>query len=173
MKPHLALLVVVACGGSTPDVEDWVPDDIDTGQTVDRLGAAGFAKVCGAFEDYVRDTYRSNRLVQAACTAEALQSSADAVACGTAVDACLNELPPVVEAQLEMILDQAGCTALGIDQAGCSSPVSVLTGCLDALGAQLDTIEFSLTCAAFGSPVPEDWWMIEPPEECYAILRGC
>ena len=150
-----------------------MPDDIDTQQTVDRLGAAGFAKVCGAFEDYVRDMYRSNRLIQAACTAEALQSSTDAVACGTAVDACLNDLPPVVETQLQMILDQAGCPALGIEQAGCTSSVSALTGCLDALGAKLDTVDLALTCAAFGSPVPDNWWVIETPEECYAIVRGC
>src|SRR5687767_7957685 len=108
--------------------------------------------------------YRSNRLIQAACTAEALETSADAVACGAAVDDCLNELPPVVETQLQMILDQAGCPALGIEQAGCTSPVSALTDCLDALGAQLETVDLALTCAAFGSPVPPDWWMIETPE---------
>lgn len=166
-------MLLVACGGTKSTVEEWVPDDIDTDQTVDRLGAAGFGKLCGAFDEYVRDMYRSNRLIQAACTAEALQTTANATECGAAVDACLNDLPPVVETQLDQILDQAGCPALGIEQAGCTSTVSALTGCLDALGAQLDTVELSLTCAAFGSPVPADWWMIEPPEECYAIVRGC
>jgi hypothetical protein len=173
MKRHLAWFVIAACGGSSSTLDDWVPDDVDTSTTVDRLGAAGFAKVCTAFEDYVRDMYRSNRLIQAACTAHALETTADATACGAAVEACLDELPPVVETELQMILDQAGCTALRVEQAGCSSTVSAFTDCLDALGAQLDTLELSLTCAAVGSPVPEDWWIIEPPEECYAIVRGC
>jgi hypothetical protein len=173
MKPYLALLVLVACGSSRSSVEDWVPPDIDTDQTVDRLGAAGFAKLCGAFEDYVRDTYRSNRLIQAACTAEALQTTTDAISCGESVDACLDALPPVVESQLQQVLAQAGCSALGIAQGGCASKVSALTACLDALGAQLDTVELALTCAAFGSPVPDDWWMIDPPAECTAIASSC
>ncbi|HEU0035520.1 MAG TPA: hypothetical protein VFQ53_33145 [Kofleriaceae bacterium] len=169
-KPCLALLVVAACGSSS---DDWVPSDIDTDQTVDRLGAAGYAKLCGAFEDYVRDEFRSNRLIQAACTYEALQTTPDAIACGEAVDACLDQLPPTVEAQLEMILDQAGCNALAITQTGCAAKVSEVTACLDALGAQLDTLELSATCAAFGSPVPADWWQIEPPAECTALSAEC
>jgi hypothetical protein len=174
MKRLLVSIVLAACGGSSGDsLAEWVPDDVDSSATVDRLGAAGFARVCTAFDDYVRDTYRSNVLIQAACTAHAVETTADAVACGATLESCLDTLPPVVEEELDAILDQAGCTALGVEPTGCSSTVSAFTDCLDALGAQLDTIELSLTCAAAGSPVPEDWYLIEAPEECYAIIRGC
>ena len=63
------LALLVACGSSH---SDWVPSDVDTDQTLDRLGDSGYARVCSAFEDYVRDQYRSNYLIKAACTADAL-----------------------------------------------------------------------------------------------------
>jgi hypothetical protein len=170
---RLLLLVSLAACPSSSGSDDWVPSDIDESQTLDRLGAAGYQRLCGAFDDYVRDQYRSSYLIQAACTAHALQTTADAVACGQAVDACLDDLPPAVESALDMILDQAGCSAAGVSATGCASPVSALTDCLDALGSQLDQIQFSLTCAAFGSPVPQDWWRISPPSACTAIASGC
>jgi len=165
------LALLVACGSSH---SDWVPSDVDTDQTLDRLGDSGYARVCSAFEDYVRDQYRSNYLIKAACTADALANTSDAVACGESVDACLDTLPPPVEAQLDAILDQAGCNALDVfSPTGCAAKVSELTACLDALGAALDRIELSATCAAFGSPVPEDWWMIPLPAECSALSAEC
>jgi hypothetical protein len=177
-KTCLILLSVVGCEAASdppdpPDPTDWLPEDISESATVDSIGDAAFAKLCGAFEDYVRDMFRSNKLIQLACTAEALDTTTDAVACGMSVDDCLNMLPPVVEAQLDQILDQAGCTALAIENTGCQSTVGALKGCLDALGEQLDLIELELTCAAVGSPVPEDWWMIDPPAACQAITTGC
>jgi hypothetical protein len=177
-KSCLLLACLTACQAASnvdpPDPpEDWLPSDVDVDATVDTLGAAGFAKVCGAFEDYVRDMFRSNRLIQLACTAEALETTADAAACAESIDACVEMLPPAVESQLDAILDQAGCSALAIEQAGCPSKVSQLKGCLDAMSAQLGLIKLELTCAAIGSPVPEDWWMIEPPAACTQITTDC
>ncbi len=178
-KPCLALMLLAACASDVdrpepPDPpDDWLPSDIDVDTTVDKLGAAGFAKLCGAFEDYVRDMFRSNRLIQLACTADALETTTDAVACGDSVNACINMVPPAVESQLEQILDQAGCTALDITQTGCQSKVSALKSCLDALSEQLARIELQATCAAIGSPVPEDWWMIDPPAACMEISDDC
>lgn len=163
---------VVGCNSGGAD-HDWVPPDIDEQQTLDRLGAAGYQKLCGAFADYVHDQYRSNYLVKAACTAHALQNTTDAVMCGESVDMCLDTLPPVVDQQLNMILAQASCSAAAIDPTLCSSPVSALTACLDALGDKVDELELSLTCAAFGSPVPQDWWMVDEPAECAALRAGC
>lgn len=164
--PASLLILVAAC-----DVAKSA--DLDPEETIDRLGAAGYAKLCSEFEDYVRETYRSNRLIQLACTAEAMQTTPDAVACGEAVDACLDTLPPAVETQLQRILDQAGCGSVAIEPAGCTSKVSQLQGCLDALGDQLDTIQLELTCAAFGSPVPPDWWRIDVPAACASLAQSC
>jgi hypothetical protein len=173
VKLRLALLMILGACGSQRSA-DWVPDDIDTDQTVDRLGDAGYARVCSAFEDYVRDQYRSSYLVQAACTAHALETTADAAECGDAVDTCLDTLPREVETELQRILDQAGCNALTtFTPTGCAAKVSELTACLDALGEELDRIELSATCAAFGSPVPADWWMIPLPAECSSLQAGC
>lgn len=154
-------------------IQRLVPPDIEENQTLDRIGSAGYAKLCSAFEDYVRDRYRSDRLLQAACTANALQTTTDAVACAAAVDMCLDMLPPAVEAQLDRILAQASCTAVAVQPTGCSSTVSQMKACLDALGTEVDRIMFALTCAAFGSPVPEAWWMIDPPPACSAIASQC
>jgi hypothetical protein len=169
---HFALLICLA-GCQSGSHDDWVPSDIDEQQTLDRLGSAGYAKLCNAFADYVHDQYRSNYLVKAACTAHALETTADAAACGEEVDRCLDTLPPVVEEQLDRILAQASCPAAAIDPTLCSSPVSALTACLDALGEQVDQVELSVTCAAFGSPVPAEWWRIEEPAACAALRQGC
>jgi hypothetical protein len=166
-------LLVLAIGCQSGSHDDWVPPDIDEQQTLDRLGAAGYAKLCSAFSDYVHDQYRSSYLVKAACTAHALQTTSDAVMCGEELDMCLDTLPPVVDQQLDSILAQASCSAAAIDPATCSSKVSALTACLDALGEQVDAIEMSLTCAAFGSPVPANWWKIDEPAECTALRSGC
>lgn len=178
IRPCLVLLCLFGCEAAKdvdpPDPPvDWVPEDIDIDAAIDTLGTAGFAKLCGAFEDYVRDMFRSNRLIQLACTAEALDTTADAEACALSIDACVNMLPPAVESQLDTILDQAGCAALDVVPSGCPSPVSALKGCLDALSAQLDLIELELTCAAIGSPVPDDWWMIDPPAACMQLQEAC
>ena len=164
------ILSLAACKTAS---DDWVPSDIDESATIDRLGAAGYGKLCSAFDDYVRDMYRTNILVRAACTAQALQSTETTAQCADSIDACVNDIPEVVETQLTMILAQAQCSAVGVMTDGCSSPVSALTTCLDDLGAQLDNIELQLTCAALGSTVPADWWRISPPSSCQALASGC
>lgn len=173
MTHRRLLLSVLALSACKTASEDWVPSDIDESQTIDRLGAAGYAKLCSSFDDFVRDQYRTNLLVRAACTAHALQSTETTAECADSIDACVNDIPSVVETQLEMILAQADCAAVGVMTNGCSSPVSALTTCLDDLGAQLDNIKLQLTCAALGSTVPQDWWRISPPASCTALASGC
>jgi hypothetical protein len=163
----------VIAGCQSGSSSDWVPDDIDEQQTLDRLGSAGYAKLCSAFADYVHEQYRSIYLIKAACTAHALETTQDAVACGEALETCLDTLPPVVEQQLDSILAQASCSAAAIDPTTCSNRVLALKACLDALGEEVDQLELSATCAAFGSPVPADWWMIDEPAECAALRSGC
>lgn len=170
---QIFLVLLAACGSTSSTPSGWVPSDIEENQTLDRIGAAGYAKLCSAFENYVRDRYRSDRLLQAACTANALQTTTDAVSCGTAVDMCLDMLPPAVEMQLQRILAQASCSMVAVQPSGCQSTVSQMKTCLDALGTQVDRIMLSLTCAAFGSPVPADWWMIQPPAACDTIASQC
>lgn len=173
MTYRLGLLTILALAGCPSTSGDWVPDDIDEQQTLDRLGEAGYQKLCSAFDDFVHDQYRSNYLIRAVCTAHALQTTENAVMCGEAVDACLDTLPAPVEAQLEQILAQADCSVVDAMVTGCSSPVSKLTGCLDELGTKVDQIQFSLTCAAFGSPVPPDWWKVSLPPACAALGESC
>jgi hypothetical protein len=172
MKHRLLLLSVLALAACKSS-DDWVPSDVDESETIDKLGAAGYAKVCSAFDDFVRDMYRTNVLVRAACTAQALQSTETTTECADYIDDCVNDIPAVVETQLQAILAQADCTAVGVMTDGCSSPVSALTTCLDDLGAQLDNVKLQLTCAALGSTVPPDWWKIMAPSSCTALASGC
>ncbi|MBA3451516.1 MAG: hypothetical protein H0T42_00300 [Deltaproteobacteria bacterium] len=173
MTHRLSVVYVVALIACKTASDDWVPSDVDESETIDKLGAAGYAKVCSAFDDFVRDQYRTNLLVRAACTAQALQSTETTAECADYIDECVNDIPTVVETQLEMILDQASCPAVGVMTSGCSSPVSALTTCLDDLGAQVDNVKLQLTCAALGSTVPADWWRISPPASCTALASGC
>ena len=172
MKHRLLLLAVLALAACKTTSDDWVPEEIDESQTIDKLGAAGYSKLCSSFDDFVRDQYRTNLLVRAACTAQALQSTETTTACADYIDACVNDIPAVVETQLTMILAQASCPAVGVMTVGCSSPVSALTTCLDDLGAQVDNVKLQLTCAALGSTVPADWWKISPPSSC-TVLADC
>jgi hypothetical protein len=173
MLSRLLLLSVLSLAACKTSSGDWVPSDVDESETLDKLGAAGYAKVCSSFDEYVRDVYRTNILVRAACTAQALQSTDTTTACADYIDDCVNDIPAVVETQLTMILAQANCSAVGVMTDGCSSPVSALTTCLDDLGAQLDNVKLQLTCAALGSMVPADWWKISPPSSCQALASGC
>jgi hypothetical protein len=165
------LALLAACGGTSGG--DWVPSDIDEQQTLDTIGSAGYSRLCSAFEDYVHDQYRSSYLVRAACTAHAIDTTTDAVACGEALDDCLDTLPPAVDSQLDSILAQASCSRVSITPTGCSAKVSQVKACLDALGDQLDEIELAATCAAVGSPVPSDWWMIDTPSACTSLSADC
>jgi hypothetical protein len=164
-------VLITACGGNNPS--DWLPDDIDRDATLDAIGDAGLGQVCSAFSDFVHDQYRSSYLVQAVCTAHAIRTTTDAIACADAVDACLDELPPAVDAELDAILDQASCPALGVEAEGCPSRVSMLKTCLDDLGASIERLQFTLTCAAAGQPVPENWSELVIPASCMALQDGC
>lgn len=167
---RIAFVVMAACSGGS---SDWVPADIDERQTLMQLGNAGYGRLCSAFEDYVHDQYRSSYLIKAVCTAHAIETTTDAVACGAAVDDCLDTLPPVVQTQLDQILAQASCTRVAIDASSCPSTVSRLKGCLDALGDKVDELQLAATCAAAGSPVPDSWWMISEPAECTSLQSDC
>ncbi len=169
---RLALLSLLAACGATSG-GDWVPSDIDEQQTLDTIGSAGYSRLCSAFEDYVHDQYRSSYLVKAACTAHALNTTSDAVACGEALDDCLDTLPPAVDSELDSILAQASCSRVSITATGCAARVLEVKACLDALGEKLDEIELSATCAAVGSPVPSSWWMISTPNECMSLSTEC
>ena len=169
----LSIGLASACGEAGMQVDDWVPDDIDEQATLDAIGAAGYARLCGAFSDYVHDQYRSSYLVQAVCTAEAIRSTTDAVACAASIETCLETLPPNVQAELDMILAQASCPTVGVDPDGCPSTVSSLTACLDELGGGLEDLQFGLTCAAAGQPVPPDWYLLAIPDECRQLQMGC
>lgn len=166
----MMLMSATACNDSS---ENWVPSDIDTSTTVERLGTAGYSKLCGAFADHIRDMYRTDKLVLAACTAKAMQSTSDATSCGDYVDRCVNAVPPEVESLISQALAEAGCQALDIDPATCGVSVSTLTNCLDAFSAELDRAQYSLTCAAFGSPVPSNWYKISSPSACTSLLSQC
>jgi hypothetical protein len=175
VMPRRQLLVIAiasaaACKGGA---SDWVPDDIDEEATLDTVGAAGLGRVCSAFSDFVHDQYRSSYLVQAVCTAHGIRTTTDAIACADAIDECLDTLPPSVEAELDSILNQASCPTVGVTAEGCSSTVSELTSCLDELGSGLDTLQFTLTCAAAGQPVPSNWWQLVVPSSCQALQTSC
>jgi hypothetical protein len=173
MLVSLSSLSLAACGSNTPDPSDWFPEDIDQDATLDALGDAGLGQVCSAFSDFVHDQYRSNYLVQAVCTAHAIRTTTDAIACADATEACLDELPPAVDAELDAILDQASCPALGVEAEGCPSTVSALKACLDALGSSITRLQFTLTCAAAGEPIPENWSELVIPASCMALQDGC
>jgi hypothetical protein len=177
IKTCLLVCCLAACNSASnidpPDPHDWVPEHIDLDATVATIGDAAYGELCNAFENYVRETYASNHLIQLVCTADAIETTSDAVACANQADACLDTLPAPVEAELQMILDQAGCNALAINQNACVAKVKELKACLDALGDEVGTLELGLTCAAFGEPVPDDWWMIPPPDECTTNTTEC
>lgn len=166
----IVALSVVACSESS---DRWVPADIDTSTTVENLGTAGYGRVCSAFADYVRDMYRSDKLVQAACIARALETTGDAASCGDYVARCVDAIPPEVEALIAKALASASCTTLDIDPTACGVSVSTLTSCLDALGTQFDRAQYGLSCAAFGSPVPSDWYEVALPASCSRLISQC
>jgi hypothetical protein len=163
----LLLTATGACGGGSAG--DWLPDDLEREATLDTIGDAGYAKLCGAFEDYVLDMYRTSYLVQAACTAIAVENTADAAACGESVQACLDNPPAEATALVDMILAQAGCATVDVEPTGCSATVRQVESCLDALGAEVDQVEFTLTCAAAGQSLDDSWWQIDRPSSCSSL----
>jgi len=166
-------LLFVACLGvglaaCVEERDSWIPPEIDEGEMVEGLGDVGHRLLCDAFDGYVHRTYRSVLLIQAACTAHALQTTKNATECAAVADACLEALPAPVEDQVERILAQARCG--GVSH-GCGSMVSELITCLGDLGDSITNVKLTVTCAAFGSPIPSDWWRISPPTSCLELAR--
>jgi hypothetical protein len=153
--------------------EEWLPLDIDATQALDRIGDDAYQTLCNSFDGYVHDIYRSKLLIKAACTAHALQTTNDATSCAAETEQCLDTLPPVVEEQLGRLVKQAGCGPAHVSTAKCRSPVSELIRCLRDLRGIVDSTGKELTCAAFGSPLPADWWHVSTPESCVALATAC
>jgi len=59
----------------------WVPPEIDETLTLASIGEAAHSLMCDAFSGYVHDVYGSQLLVKAACTAQALQTTANSTEC--------------------------------------------------------------------------------------------
>ncbi len=149
------------------------PDDIDTNLTLDDVGASGLNKICNTFEDWVRDMYSGSLFVQAACTAAAVDSTDTAEACGDELQSCLDSPPPEVESLITSIRDQAGCSTISVEATGCSATVGQIEACLDDLAAAVDNVQFTLTCAAAGQPIDDNWWVIDIPASCSDIETSC
>jgi len=165
----LALCLVPGLAACVAERDAWIPLDLDESELVQSLGEFGHDQLCNAFEGYVHGQYRSVLLVEAACTAHALQTTKNATECAAAVDTCLQTLPAPVEDQLQRILEQADCNRASSGADGCG--ISDLITCLGDLGDAVTNVKLTVTCAAFGSPVPPNWWRIAPPESCLDLAR--
>ncbi len=157
----------------TDPTESWLPQDVDVTDTLEHAGDKAYSMLCDQFSSHVHGLYSSQLLVRAACTAHALNSTANAIECEQATASCLETLPQPVESQLESILAQASCERAGVSRSGCPSPVSELVACLDELRHQLDKLEMTATCTAFGARVPADWWRIVQPSSCVELATRC
>lgn len=166
-----ALLTLGACTTDLPGA--WVPTDIDISERLERIGDKAYSMLCNTFSDHVHDVYRSQLLIEAACTAHALQTTSNASECAQVTAECLDTLPAPVEDQLQTILAQASCKSVGVTSSGCGSVVSDLVECLDAIGSKVSQLKLSATCAAFGSPPPPDWWRLSVPDACMDLVSRC
>lgn len=169
---RLALLLLVGACVSEP-TESWLPQEVAVTDALEHVGDKAYSMVCDQFASHVHGLYSSQLLVQAACTAHAVTSTGNAIECEQATESCLDTLPPPVEAQLESILAQASCEHAGIQRAGCPAPLSALIACLDELSGELDKIEMTATCAAFGSKPPANWWHVVQPAACVDLATRC
>jgi hypothetical protein len=153
--------------------EEWLPLDLDATLALEHLGDDAYQTLCNSFDGYVHDIYRSKLLIKAACTAHALQTTSDATSCAARTEQCLDTLPPVVEDQLDRLVKQAGCGPAHVSTSKCRSPVSELIRCLRDLRGIVESTGQELTCAAFGSPLPADWWRVSTPDSCIALATSC
>jgi hypothetical protein len=176
----IAALVAQAC--VVDDVEEWGPDDtkewlpsgIEVRETLDHVGDAAYQGLCGAFDGYVHDKYRSSVVVKAVCTAHALRSTSDPTVCTAIADECLAKLPGPVEEDVHAILEEAGCRGLGVARGHCNSPISDLIACLGGLKAAIDHAAVSFTCeAALDGSVSGDWWRVSLPQSCVDLVTRC
>jgi len=160
--------LLLGCSGS-----NWVPQDLEEDEELQAVGAAGYQRLCSAFEGYIRDEYEASHVIQAVCLAHGIQTTTTASACGDAVNACTDNLPPSAEATLQEILAQASCNTLGVDPVGCAATVADAKACLDGLEDQLDEVKFSLVCTAAGETFDDAWWHIDLPPQCQALRTLC
>ena len=167
--PLLAPLVLCAgCSNAS-----WIPDDLDRDAALSAVGAAGYQRLCSAFDSYVREEYAGNYFVQAVCLAHGVTSTDDAQACADTVQSCTQTLPGPAESVLNQILDQASCQRLNIDPTGCSATVAQVSACLEAMESGMKNVQFELTCAAAGQSIDPNWWQVQLPAECEAIRAIC
>ncbi len=169
--PLLALSIATsACGGAG----DWFPSDVDERATLAAAGDAAAAKVCSAFEDYLLDQYRGSLFVRIACTALGVEHSETAAACGDYVDDCINNPPAEVQSAVASIVASAGCSAVAdYESSGCSKTISDLRACLDAVEREVTELEYTITCALAGQPLPPGSLTIDQPAECASIENAC
>jgi hypothetical protein len=71
-----AALSLLLCACST----GWLPPDVENDEQLQELGAAGYQRVCDAFESYIRDEYQSSHIIQAVCLAHGIQTTDSAMA---------------------------------------------------------------------------------------------
>jgi len=169
----LLVCALVACGDDDGGGGDWVPDDIDRDATLDAVGEAGYQRLCSAARDYALDQYRSSYLVEAVCTAIAIETTTTATECGDAITECIQNPPPAAVAQLDTILAQASCSTVDVEPAGCAATVSQLKECYDQLGVEVEELRFNLECQVAGQPVDDSWWRIDVPTSCSTLENMC
>jgi hypothetical protein len=166
-------VLIAACGDDGGGGGDWVPADIDRQQTLDALGDAGYQRLCSAARDYALDQYRSSYLIEAVCTAIAIETSETSSDCGDQITECINNPPPAAVAQLDGILAQAGCSTVMLEPMGCAATVSQIEGCIEELGNEVEEIRFNLTCELAGQTVDQSWWRIDVPSSCATLENMC
>ena len=160
------------CGGDGGG-GDWVPDDLERDSTVDAAGDAGYDRLCAAARDYALDQYRSSYLVEAVCTALALEMTGTVTECGDAVTDCIQNPPELAVLTLDMILAQASCDTVAVEPQGCLATIGELAECYDQLGAEVEEIRFNLECQAVGMAVDDRWWRVDVPASCSTIVNMC
>jgi hypothetical protein len=169
----ISCLAVALDACVSPPDESWVPQEVAVADTLEKIGHKAYSIMCNRFEDSIHDLYSSQLVVEAACTAHAIRTAPNATACAEVTAQCLDALPAPVEDELQSILEQAHCGSTGVSPLGCHSPVSELVACLGDLRDELDQLQQTVTCAAFGSPLRGDWWRIKPPASCLDLAQQC
>ena len=154
------VLVLVACG-----------DDSGNGSTTERITQAAYDQACSKAEEFLVSRYSGDYFVQALCTAAAVEGTTDAESCGQQLDDCINTPPPEIQAGIDAILAQGGCSLLSVNTATCSSTLGEIKACLDAIDGEVSSLKYTLTCAAAGQTL-DDWDLLSLPSECQ-LDSGC
>lgn len=170
--PVIAILGLVGCiEASDTTGEDNTDTGTDTGAR-ERITEAAYSRLCDEARELLVSQYSGNYYVQALCTAAAVEENTDAQSCGSDAQACIENPPAEIQAQIDSILAQADCSVINIAPSECDSPLNRLSACLDALDAEVASIQYTLTCAAAGSEL-DGWDIIDWPEECEQLESEC